>query len=99
LNYFDFSCGFVTFDSIDCANKAIDEMHKKSVNGILLKVMLARRQPVIVERSNSQSSDSAAHSSTTEVWSSIAASYSQKGGLKDKRGLVSYEEMDIFASM
>ncbi len=89
----------MTFDSIDCANKAIDEMNKKSVNGIQLKVMLARRQPMIIDRSGSQSSDSGAHSSTTEVWSSIAASYSQKGVLKDKRGLISYEETDIFASM
>ncbi len=94
-----FSCGFVTFDSIDCANKAIDEMNKKAVNGIQLKVMLARRQPLIIDRSNSQSNESVSHSSTTEVWSSIAASYSQKGGLKDKRGLISYEETDIFANM
>lgn len=95
----DKNCGFVTFDSIDSANKAIDEMNKKCVNGIQLKVMLARRQPMIIDRSNAQTSDSGAHSSTTEVWSSIAASYSQKGCLKDKRSLVSYEETDIFAQM
>ncbi|CAG2119539.1 unnamed protein product [Medioppia subpectinata] len=96
----DKNCGFVTFDSIESANKAIDEMNQKSVNGIKLKVMLARRQPVVVDKSKAETSgDSVPHSSAPDVWSSIAASYSQKSAVKDKRNLISYEETDIFASM
>jgi len=94
----DKNCGFVTFDSIESANKAIDEMNKKSVNGIQLKVMLARRQPAVVPKT--ETTDLGAHSSAApDVWSTIAATYSQKSGLKDKRSLISYEETDIFASM
>ncbi|CAG2170133.1 unnamed protein product [Oppiella nova] len=94
----DKNCGFVTFDSIESANKAIDEMNKKSVNGIQLKVMLARRQPAVVPKT--ETTDLGAHSSAApDVWSTIAATYSQKSGLKDKRSLISYEESDVFASM
>jgi len=66
------------------------------VNGIQLKVMLARRQPAVVPKT--ETTDLGAHSSATpDVWSTIAATYSQKSVLKDKRSLISYEEMDIFS--
>jgi negative elongation factor E len=47
---------------------------------------MARRQPVI---------DPINDSSSSTTWSTIAASQSQKGGHKDKRNLVAYDE-DIF---
>ncbi|XP_054156453.1 negative elongation factor E-like [Oppia nitens] len=98
----DKNCGFVTFDSIECANKAINDMNHKLVNGIKLKVSLARKQPVVNEKKPDISNDTIAHSSsasTVDVWSTIAAKYSQKSDVKSKRSLLSYEETDIFANM
>ncbi|KAH9397799.1 Serine/threonine-protein kinase N2 [Tyrophagus putrescentiae] len=40
------NCGFVTYDSIDTANMAINEMNDTALHGIRLKVSLARRQSV-----------------------------------------------------
>ena len=56
------------------------------VQGIELKVSLARRQPVIEPINDASSS---------ATWSPIAASHSQKGSHKDKREMVTYEE-DLF---
>ena len=56
------------------------------VQGIELKVSLARRQPVIEPINDASSS---------ATWSTIAASHSQKGSHKDKRDLVAYDE-DMF---
>ena len=56
------------------------------VQGIELKVSLARRQPVIEPINDASSS---------ATWSTIAASHSQKGSHKDKRELVAYDE-DMF---
>ena len=56
------------------------------VQGIELKVSLARRQPVIEPINDASSS---------ATWSTIAASHSQKGSHKDKREMVTYDE-DIF---
>ena len=57
------------------------------VQGIELKVSLARRQPVIEPINDASSS---------ATWSTIAASHSQKGSHKDKRDLVAYDQDDMF---
>lgn len=44
---FNKNCGFVTFESIDQANRAIDTMNGNQVQNITLKVSLARKQPFI----------------------------------------------------
>ncbi|XP_076038704.1 uncharacterized protein LOC143023920 isoform X1 [Oratosquilla oratoria] len=75
-------CGFVTFDKVEGAEKAIAEMNGSMVSGIQLKVTLARRQPVI---------DPINDASSSATWSTIAASHSQKGSHKDKRALVQYD--------
>ena len=63
--------------------QAIAEFHNNVVEGISLKVSLARRQPVI---------DPINDASSSATWSTIAASHSQKGSHKDKRDLVAYDE-------
>ncbi|XP_067145409.1 negative elongation factor E [Centruroides vittatus] len=78
----DRHCGFVTFDTIEAADKAIKEMNGQTVSRVQLKVSLARRQPLIPSATDGASS-----------WSGLA-SYSPKGNHKDKRNLVSYD--DIF---
>lgn len=67
-------------------------MHGKPADGVQLLVQLARRQPQI-ELINDASSSA--------VWSTLAASHSQKGSHKDKRQVVNYADMfadagDIF---
>ena len=84
--YFLQNCGFVTFDKAGATEQAIAEFNGHTVDGIQLKVSLARRQPVI---------DPINDASSSATWSTIAASHSQKGSHKDKRDLVAYEE-DIF---
>ena len=101
---FELSVGFITFDSIESANQAITEMNQKFINNIQLKVSFARRQPNMDnKRFKKENPDSGSHqSSTSNDWSSIAASFQQKSStpvLKERRGLISYEEADIFASM
>ena len=98
--------GFVSFLKPESADRAIAEIHGKSVNGINLQVQLARRQPQI-EPINDASSSAA--------WSSIgnlvkyamivlilknfilivAANKSQKGNHKDVREVVQYND-DLF---
>lgn len=56
------SRGFVSFAKPESADRAIAEMHGKSVNGIVLQVQLARRQPQIEPINDASSS---------AVWSSI----------------------------
>ncbi|KAF2355046.1 RNA recognition motif domain [Trinorchestia longiramus] len=79
----DNNCGFVTFEKVDCAEKAIAEMNGSMVSGVQLKVSLARRQPPIEPLNDASSS---------ATWSTIAASHSQKGSHVDKRDLVMYDE-------
>lgn len=76
--------GFITFDKVEASDRAIAEMHGSMVSGIQLKVSLARRQPQIEPINDATSSS---------TWSTLAASHSQKGNHKDKRDLVSYEDM------
>lgn len=71
---------------MDAAERAINEVDGSMVSGVQLKVSLARRQPV-VEAIN--------YASSSSTWSTIAASYSQKGNHKDKRDIITYDE-EIF---
>jgi len=80
------NCGFITYDRVESAERSISELNTSHVNGIQLKVSLARRQPVI---------DPINDASSSSTWSTIAASHSQKGSHKDKREMVTYDE-DIF---
>ncbi|XP_017786834.1 PREDICTED: negative elongation factor E [Nicrophorus vespilloides] len=76
--------GFVTFDKVECADRAITEMDGCMVSGIELKVSLARRQPQIEPINDATSST---------AWSTVAANHSQKGNHRDKRELVTYDDM------
>lgn len=103
LEYFSltcvlFSCGFVTYDSIDTANLAINEMNGKTINGILLKVSLARRQPAYnAEKSKPSAELNNTNLSTPEAWSAIASSLANDNPENPKkRTIVSYEEDDIY---
>ncbi|KAK7871221.1 hypothetical protein R5R35_001085 [Gryllus longicercus] len=75
--------GFVTFDKVESADRAINELEGCVVSGIQLKVSLARRQPVIQPINDATSSS---------AWSTIAANRSQKGSHKDTREIVQYVE-------
>ncbi|XP_067005733.1 negative elongation factor E [Anabrus simplex] len=75
--------GFVTFEKMESADRAISEIDGSMVSGIQLKVSLARRQPVIQPINDATSS---------ATWSTIAASHSQKGSHKDKRDAIVYDE-------
>ncbi|XP_034951198.1 negative elongation factor E [Chelonus insularis] len=78
--------GFVTFDKPEAAERAISEMDGSMVSSIQLKVSLARRQPII---------DPINDTTSSSMWSSIAANYSQKSAHKDGRDMKIYEE-DLF---
>lgn len=69
------------------AERAISEMDGSMVAAVQLKVALARRQPVIDQQMSDVTSSS--------MWSSISANYSQKSSHKDRRDLKVYEE-DFF---
>lgn len=53
------------------------------VAAVQLKVALARRQPVI---------ETVQDVTSSSMWSSLSANYSQKSGHKDRRELKVYEE-------
>nr|CAI5832999.1 unnamed protein product [Callosobruchus analis] len=59
-------------------------MNGSMISDIPLKVSLARRQPQIEPINDSTSS---------AAWSTLASSHSQKGSHRDKRNLVSYDDM------
>lgn len=54
--------GFITFIKAEAAERAINDMHSKTVSGISLQVQLARRQPQI---------DPINHASSSVVWSTL----------------------------
>lgn len=58
--------GFITFIKTESAERAINDMHSKTVSGISLQVQLARRQPQI-EPIN--------HASSSVVWSTLGKSF------------------------
>ncbi|XP_065077252.1 negative elongation factor E isoform X2 [Ochlerotatus camptorhynchus] len=79
--------GFITFSKTESADRAISEVHSKTVGGIALQVQLARRQPQINPINDAGSS---------ATWSALATNRSQKGKHKDNRELVCYDHDDIF---
>ncbi|XP_055611438.1 negative elongation factor E [Uranotaenia lowii] len=79
--------GFITFAKTESADRAITEIHSKTVGGIQLQVQLARRQPQINPINDAGSS---------AAWSALATNRSQKGKHKDNRELVCYDHDDIF---
>ncbi|CAL1526522.1 unnamed protein product [Lymnaea stagnalis] len=79
---------FVTFQSVDMAQQAITGLNGSKLNNSLLRVEMARRQPVF---------DATAEDSSSSKWASIAANNSQKGTPhKDNRAVVTYDESDMF---
>lgn len=80
------NCGFVTFDKMDSADVAIQEVDGAMIDSVQLKVSMARRQPSF-ENTNQDPSNTS--------WASLATNNSQKGSHKDKREVVAYED-DIF---
>lgn len=94
----------MTYDSIETANMAIDEMNGKLLNGIRLKVSLARRQPsslhsVTIEKP--KSADLSNESlSTSEAWSAMASNVSNNVENSKNRNMISYEDDDdIYSSL
>ncbi|KAL9699118.1 hypothetical protein quinque_002559 [Culex quinquefasciatus] len=79
--------GFITFSKTESADRAISDLHSKTVGGIQLQVQLARRQPQINPINDAGSS---------AAWSALATNRSQKGKHKDNRELVCYDHDDIF---
>ncbi|GIY85830.1 negative elongation factor E [Caerostris extrusa] len=80
----DKNCGFVTFEKIEQAEKAIKEINGSSPDGSRLNVSLARRQPLIPPLGEDSSSAS---------WGSLAVNFPQKGSHEDTRELVVYDEI------
>lgn len=80
--------GFITFENSDSAERAINEMDGTMASSVQLKVSMARRQPVIEPISDTTPSS---------MWSTLAASYTQKSAHKDKRDLQTYDT-DMFSS-
>jgi negative elongation factor E len=75
------SCAFVTFETIEEANKAIDALNGSTIDNVQVQVSLARKQPVIKQKhsSSSTSSSSDVAPSNTNSWTSIAANYYKEG--------------------
>lgn len=88
------NCGFVMFENMDLADRAISETNGCIVSGVQLKVSVARRQPTL--ESITASANTAATDNSSASWSSIAASSSQKGSHQETREMVTYDEDDIF---
>ncbi|GFU19706.1 negative elongation factor E [Nephila pilipes] len=80
----DKNCGFVTFEKIEQAEKAIKEINGTTPNNVRLNVSLARRQPLIPPLGEDSSSAS---------WASLAVNFPQKGNHEDTRELVVYDEI------
>ncbi|XP_077554151.1 negative elongation factor E [Haemaphysalis longicornis] len=82
----DKNCGFVTFEKIECAEKAVIEMNGTTMSGIKLRVSFARRQPLIPQQADG----------SPATWTSMAANYSQKGASVETRKPVLYNDLDLF---
>ncbi|KAG8448604.1 hypothetical protein GDO86_015625 [Hymenochirus boettgeri] len=77
------NCAFVTFESIESADLAVDELNNKTIEDIPIKVSIARKQPML-EAALGKS-----------VWGSLAVKNNTKGSVRSKRSWVSYSE-DLF---
>lgn len=81
----DKNCGFVTFEKVEEADRAIREVNGSIQNEVRLNVSLARRQP-LMQLPLSEDSSSLA-------WGSLAANISQKGNHEDTRELIVYDDI------
>ncbi|KAM5146412.1 negative elongation factor E [Mantella aurantiaca] len=77
-------CAFVTFDKMESADQAIQELDNTMIEDVMISVSIARKQPML---------DAAIEKS---VWGQLAVHNSVKGSHKDKRSQVSYSE-DYFS--
>ncbi|XP_039272166.2 negative elongation factor E-like [Styela clava] len=79
---------FITYNSLEAADVAIDKMNDAMVEGTRLKVSLARRQKML---------ESAMSSS---LWAPLVVAQSDKGptNRREKRALVVYDDDDMFSS-
>lgn len=82
----DKNCGFVTFEKIDQADKAIKEINGTVSGNIRLNVSLARRQPLIPPLGEDSSSSS---------WASLAVNSTKKGNHEDTRSLIVYDDVNF----
>ncbi|KAM3911690.1 negative elongation factor E isoform 2-T2 [Leptodactylus fuscus] len=74
------NCAFVTFEKMESADQAIQELNNTMIEDISVKVSIARKQPML---------DAAIEKS---VWGQLAFHNSVKGSHKDKRAQVIYSE-------
>lgn len=88
------NCGFVMFETVELADRAISELNGCIVSGVQLKVSVARRQPTL--ESVTGSANTTAGDNSSASWSSIAASSSQKGSHQETREMVTYDDDEIF---
>ena len=77
---------------------AINDMNGKTMNGIRLKVSLARRQPVYNPEKSKQNTTeyNNQHVSTSEAWSAIASNFTDEVETKKHRAVVSYDDDGIY---
>ncbi|XP_029656219.1 negative elongation factor E isoform X1 [Octopus sinensis] len=81
------NCGFVTFEKVEFAEQAIAMVNGCMISDVQLKVSMARRQPSFNQPQEQASSQSPS-------WGTIAASSTVSlANYKEKRGLVSYEDL------
>lgn len=85
------SIAFVTFETIDEANRVIDTMNGKSIDGIHINVSMAKRQMHLknnYSKPHDNQMTSGSGSSASNSWSAIAANYSKgsSGGNDRNRG-------------
>lgn len=94
------NCAFVTFESIEEANKAIDALNNTTIDNVQVQVSLARKQPVIRKDHVPAASDSAGASSSNS-WVTIAANFYKESGKdaakkdnpRNKRQAIVYDDM------
>ncbi|XP_063966736.1 negative elongation factor E-like isoform X1 [Lytechinus pictus] len=77
---------FITFDTVEAADKACEEMNGNMVNGMTLRVNFARKQPAL----------EAVQNNTNSPWTKIAGGIT-KTRPKDSREVVVYDNDDPFA--
>lgn len=77
------NCAFVTFEKMESADQAIAELNGTKVEDVLIKVSIARKQPMLEAATGNS------------VWGSLSVQNSSKGSHRDKRSQVVYNE-DLF---
>ncbi|XP_075042651.1 negative elongation factor E [Mixophyes fleayi] len=77
------NCAFITFEKLEPADQAIEELNNTMIEDVLVKVSMARKQPML---------EAALEKS---VWGQLALQNSMKGPHKDKGPPIVYSE-DFF---